>query len=196
MIITAALFFGIANAMQAQQVTESVANLHRRYTPLFGTTASTITIDFLKNYELGSRDTSYLLAMSVNNTSTELQGYSVGASVFGLYSGVSVANQYALKKTDGRVSLDRENFLLLYDCVSKVFKFAAGRARNGEAGNNMLCTCGVDGITFGGEQAGGSRPATFYFRVGENSMFSMTQAEFTEIMSVMNTAKRQWTPMP
>lgn len=84
----------------------------------------------------------------------------------------------------------------VYECVGKVFKFAAGRAREGEAGNNALCTCGVEGVTFGGEQAGGTRPATFYFRVGDDSMFSMTQAEFTEIMSVMNTAKRQWSPRP
>ena len=47
------LFFSVlmclaSVAVQGQQVTESISNLQRNYRPLFGTQASTITVEFLK----------------------------------------------------------------------------------------------------------------------------------------------------
>jgi hypothetical protein len=191
-----AIILALSTVCTAQQVMESVSSLTKQYRPLFGTKASTISVDFLKNYQVGSKDTSYLLVMSVGNQSSEAVGYSVGATVFDMFSAVSVSNQYAIKKTAGKVSMDRVAFLEVYDCINKVFKFTATRANYVNNGKNALCTCGIDGVMFGGEHDGGSAAPSFYFRVGDDATFSMNQAEFSEIMRVMNDAKRQWVPRP
>lgn len=179
-----------------QQVTESVSNLTKQYRPLFGTKASSISIDFLKNYQVGSKDTSYLLVMSVGNQSSEAVGYSVGATVFDMFSAVSVSGHYAINRTAGKVSLGRESFLELFDCINKVFRFTATRANFGSSDRSALCTCGIEGVMFGGEHDGAGTAASFYFKVGEEAVFSMTQAEFSELMRVMNDAKRVWQAVP
>lgn len=193
---TAALLIFALNMVIGQQVTESVSTLTKNYRPLFGTKASTISIDFLKNYNVGSKDTSYLLVMSVGNQSTEAVGYSVGATVFGMYSAASVSGHYAINRTAGKVSLDKVAFMEVYDCISKVFKFTATRANFGGSDRSALCTCGIDGVMFGGEHDGGASAPSFYFKVGEDASFSMSQAEFSELMRVMNDARRVWQPVP
>lgn len=183
-------------ALSAQHVTESVNNLQRRYSPLFGSTASTITLDFLKHYDLGGKDTSYLFVVSVSNRTAELQGYSVGASVFDLFSGVSMAGNYDIKKANGKATMGKDDFMALFECVNKVFKFAVTRAmRDGER-HGALCTCGVGDVMFGGEQGGEGSAPSFYFKVGDDATFSMSQAEFTEIVGIMKGARNVWAVRP
>ena len=190
-----------SGAMNAQIINESLKSIREKYKPLFGNESSSLAIDFIRQHKLGANDFKHFLIVKVNNESLEKESISLGYSLFGsgLLSGSSVSSgaQYAVKKANSEVILNREQLLALYDCSNDMY-LHINKIKKEPDSPETLAYCEVEGVTIGAETYSSSTNGSgvkFYFKVGNDSVFEMDQSEFEQIMITVGWIKKQWPEM-
>lgn len=182
----------------AQHVTESPMSLKKRFSFLFGGKSAVMIMTLQRDYEVGATDTLYSFMVAVTETEVEVSNVSIGFSSFLTGGGVADAIGGLVSSTsatlnkesrNGIVSLDKANFMKFYKCVNDVYK-VAGTMAVLKKKIDALCTCGVEGIRFGGEYLPGGLglDQRFFFELGVAS-FSMTRLEFEEIVKFVRDVK-------
>lgn len=177
--------------LNGQTVSENLVSMQKKFTSFWSAEAATITATFSKIYEINKSDTSFVFLLSSRNVKSEAQGYSVGASVFDKFAGVNVSSDIKLVKSEGDAVFDKAAFFELYDCINKVYVFSTDKKK---AEYTSVCSCSVNGVSFGGEnnQGGSGEAATFYFKFDDSTSYQMNQSDFREIIKALRETKNIW----
>ena len=181
----------------SQNVTESLLNLRKSYSPLFSKSSSILSIDFVKKYSLHKVDTSFQLILTVKNTQLEASGFSVGTSIFSSNSIIggssSTSKSYEYQRNDGEMIFNYERFIDFYKCTASVYKFISERKMYSNSKINTVTICEFDPISIGAEYDPGKlADLKFYFKIGDKSVFQLSKIEFEEIMKLFSDIKKEW----
>ena len=174
-----------------QTISESLVNLRKKYNPLFSGESAVITVDYVKQYQMNSTDTTYSVIIKVNNESVEQQSFSIGTSIFG---SITSGGTYKVDKQAGEVVFNKENLMDFYECANNIYKFISSRSNNDKA-INTVTYCEIENITIAAElvyYASGSQEVKYYFRVGDSVVFQMDKNEFEQIMRTFVQIKKDW----
>lgn len=180
-LITVFLVGGVG--VNGQDVSESVYSYKDKFSPLLSIETGVLYIDLVKQYAIGSGDTSFVFIIDLQEDQLELTGVSLGSTLFGHTS-------YGLNKTREQSVMNKEGFFEFYDCIKRVHSFIGNQKDYGTSTNDMVATCGVSNIMMGGEYSGDD--TKFYFRIGENATYSMKVSQFIEVVKVLSKIKDYW----
>lgn len=191
-MILIAAFALLSVPIFSQHITESPLTLKRKYAPVFGNTSSVMMMSLCRDYTIGEPDTVYSFQILVKETEKEVTAMSIGMSSFNVGSIVggsgSAGAVVRYEHQNGAVLMDRGKFNDFYKCINDVYKAAVGMSARNER-TNAVCTCGLDGIIFGGEFIpGAANENKFYFKL-EDAAFQMSRAEFEEIVKFVRDCK-------
>ncbi len=188
----------ISVSSQAQTAHESVISLNEKYKPLFGKELSTLSINFVRSFSLDgqAKDTVYYLSIKVNQRTASVEGYTLGASIFGtqgLMGGSgSGSKSYSYNRDEGSITMDYEEFKSLYEAINKVYQYLSTLKSVKKPDNNSLANYTVRDITLAGEyRAGYDSKEIYYFKLGDAS-FTMQELEFIDIVKVIRSIKDEW----
>ena len=80
--------------------------------------------------------------------------------------------------------------------MGKVYHFITRKATYNGDKKNLVATCGVGNVTFGGEYNpegyNVDEVATFYFKIGENAAYEMKKSKFESIIKQLKEIKSLW----
>lgn len=179
-------------SLQAQTITENLVTLQQNHRPLFGKEWANLTFNFMRTYEMEKTDTAYNFMMSTYNVKSETESITVGSAVVGSISGIGVSMTSTYDKTEGTVLLDKEKFMRMYDCVNKVYTFAASQNK---AEHSMVCSCSVEGITFAAENPQGNysgNKAKYFFKFSDETVYPMDMTDFRGMVNALWQVKQIW----
>jgi hypothetical protein len=179
----------------AQHITESPISYKKRLTALFSGKSNVITMTLQREFDVNKTDTLYSLMVAVAETDVDVSNVSIGFTSFaaGGLRGLATSTSADIKAETKTaiVKLDKEKFQQLYKCVSDVWK-AAGTMAALKKEVNALCTCGVEGIQFGGEYIPDAmEKQKFYFQL-DGASFSMPRPEFEEVYKKVLEFKKEF----
>jgi hypothetical protein len=178
-----------------QHITESPISYKKRLTALFSGKSNVITMTLQREFDVNKTDTLYSLMIAVAETDVDVSNVSIGFTSFaaGGLRGLATNTSADIKKETKTAiaKLDKEKFQQLYKCVSDVWK-AAGTMAVLKKEVNALCTCGVEGVQFGGEYIPDAfEKQKFYFQL-DGASFSMPRPEFEEVYKKVLEFKKEF----
>lgn len=184
-----------------QIISESILNSKEKFDPLFGKESSILSIDYVRNYEIGKSDTLYFLDIFINNKLTEAQSVSLGSSIFGsgLLTGSSfgINTTYSTDEQEGNIKLNREDYLEFYTCVQTLYTFISKRQKFSDKKLNTVATCSIKNLSIGAEYdpakpVDSESGLKFYFKLGDETIYRMTKSQFENTMGLFRKVKSLW----
>lgn len=174
----------------SQNITENLMSLNKTYKVWLGKEQSTLSINFVKNYTIGAKDTTYNLIIDIAKLKVIEEGYSLGASFYsdgGFGSGWQ--DNYKYDRAKSKCVLNASDFQELYSGMRKVYSFTSKQKMENKYANTVA-SFQIKNISFSGEYNSGV--SNFFFQVGEKSTFKMTQEQFKEIVKHIRSVKSIW----
>ena len=184
---------------KAQVVTESLISLTRVYDPLFDSKSASLSIDFVRTFEIGEPDTIKSVIIQVSNSSMELESSSIGVSALGfggLFGGkVNSGSTFRAIRNKDQVILGYDGYMDFYDAFNKVYVYVGSYASQRKAKRNFIASVDFESMTIGGEfNPRSSIKVKFFFKLSEGVIFELTKEEFDEMAGTLRTIKQFWTP--
>lgn len=191
----AILFILFSYSIYSQTVTESLINLREKYNPLFSKESSILTMDYIRTYTIGKKDTTYAFIVRVNKTDMELTNISVAASVLNSNVLVGASNSYELKNNVGQLSMDWEMFKEFYAGARNIHNFIIEKKTFSKEKLNTMASHKIGDIVLVAEYIPSAKLTSdikFYIKFGQDTTYEMTKTEFENIMRVVGTIKKDW----
>ena len=196
-LLSLIFFTASVGVLSAQTISESVEHLRKKYK-----SNQSISFDFVREYELGSTDTSYYLSVDVYNRNLELESVSLGltrinraaSSHLKDESRLSADLNYDIIRSAAYVEMNRAEFNEFVTCANEVFVFMKVKKSYGEDELNTSAMCSKYGLTLGAEyySIDGFREKLNFFLSVEDTVFSITEERFNEIANYLMSVKNKW----
>lgn len=181
-----------ASPLASQTISESLINLKESYSPILSSESAIISMNFVKFYDVGQPDTTYRLIIEVTNKTIEQDIFTWGW-ILGRFT---YSNTYVIASKDGSSAMDYDEFIQFYDCLRKVYNFISEKAAFKVDKKNLVATCGVSNLYFGGEynpsRFNDEKVASFYLNVGEDTTYEMKKKQFETLTRTLAEIKMLW----
>ena len=143
-----------------------------------------MNFNFVRSYNIGNPDTSYILNISISSKTAEKTGYVLGFSE-GL--GFGGSSNYEINKTSEFTNLEKAQFFELYRCISSSFLHMEKNKSTYK--EKVTTSCTISNITFGIEfDPSGKDTMSYYFRYAD-TVYLMYADDFKNIINLLNKSK-------
>jgi hypothetical protein len=193
--LLAILFVLLSYSIYSQTVTESIIDLREKYKPLFSKESSILTMDYIRTYTIGKKDTMYAFIVKVNKTDMELTNISVATSVLKSNMFVGISTSYELKNNEEQSIMDREKFKEFFAGAKKIHTFILDKKLYTKKKLNTMVSFKIDNIVLVAEYIPAAKLSIdikFYIKFGQDTIYEMTKTEYENIMRVVSSINTKW----
>ena len=183
--------------LSAQTISESVEHLRRKYK-----NNQSISFDFIREFELGSSDTTYYFSVDVYNVNLELESVSLGLTQINMFANSGLGGEsrrskemsYNIIRSEAHVEMGYTEFIEFFGCSNEMFVFMKTKKKFAANKPNTSAMCSKNGLTLGAEYYDVGRDMDklkFYLSVGD-TLFDISEHRFDEIASYLLSVRNTW----